>query len=108
MGSNCAVNVGHSPLAGVPSVNKMYNSIKRFLLIYILLSHFWGHRFLKSHILIHVYIQINFSFWSINKKTQKTQIFILFQIPMMHPGSKRLCFKKMVWTEDDSWVKNFH
>lgn len=52
--------------------------------------------------------KINFSFWWTNKESQKKQIYILFQIPMMLPGSEMLCFSKMGWTEDDSLIKNFH
>lgn len=49
-----------------------------------------------------------FSFWSMNKKTQKKSIYILFQIPMMISGSEMSYFNWIAQMGNDSLNKNFH
>lgn len=110
MHSKCLVNVGQGPLARVLLVNKMNNSIKRIFLFIFCSPTSEDKNLSKLNILVYEYIQnlFIFSFWSMNKETQKKSIYILFQIPMMLSGSEMSYFNRIARMGHNSLNKNFH
>lgn len=110
MHSKFLINVVQMPWPEFCWWTKMNNSIKRIFLFYICSPTSEDKNLSKLNISVYEYTQnlfIYFSFWSMNKKTQKKSIYILFQIPMMISGSEMSYFNWIAQMGVMSLNKNF-